>query len=196
MLSKNAFRQNAYNQLKATITHVDQAERPTIYALSCWYFLEEDDPRYPSLLLGYNTTQQVQAQLLHASDEAEAKWNYAFWLQNELASIGGKADSQLAAWFQESPFYYSQAESDTDDEALFNKLLGFSESFNNEFIEVSIGLIQQLFRENIIADTFGKNIPVLLHELEYYDEPLAWTQRANPPGLADEFCQAFQAGAL
>ena len=196
MLRKDTFQQSAYNRLKAAIVAIDQAERPAIYALSCWYFLENDDPRYPSLLLGYNTTQQVQAQLPHASGEAEAKWNYAFWLQNELVSIGGKADSHLAAWFQETPFYYSQAESDTDDEALFDKLLGLGEQFNNEFIALSISLIQQLFRENVIADTFGNDIPVLLHKLEYYDEPLDWTRRANPPGIADDFFQAFREGSL
>lgn len=196
MSRKEIFQQGAYNRLKAAIVAIDQAERPAIYALSCWYSLEEDDPRYPSLLLGYNTTQQVQAQLYYASDEAEAKWNYAFWLQNELVSMGGKADSQLAAWFQESPFYYSQAEHDANDEALFNKLIVISELFNNEFIEVGISLIQQLFRENIIAEIFGRNIPVLLHELEYYDEPVEWTRRANPPGIANEFCQAFGEGTL
>jgi len=196
MSRKDTFQQSTYNRLKAAIVAIDQAERPVIYALSCWYLLEDDDPRYPSLILGYNTTQQVQAQLPYASGEAEAKWNYAFWLQNELVSVGGQADSQLAAWFQETSFYYLQAENDTDDDALSNKILGLGEQFNNEFITLSISLIQQLFRENIITDTFGKNIPVLLHELEYYDEPLDWTQRANPPGIADEFCQAFRKGRL
>ncbi|MGI4865829.1 MAG: hypothetical protein ACRYFZ_18035 [Janthinobacterium lividum] len=194
--AKQHFRQKAYNQLKVAIAGIEQAKHPTIYALSCWYFLDGDDPRYPRLILGYNTTHQVQSQLPHASGEAEAKWNYAFWLQNELASIGGETDTQLAAWFQLTPYYYSQAENEAadEDEALFDKLLSQGEQFDNEFVEISISLIQQLFSEGIISDTFGKNIPVLLHELEYYDKPLAWTKRANPPGVADEFLQAFQGG--
>jgi len=197
-IAKECFRQAAYRQLKSAIMGIAQAERPAIYALSCWYFLDDDDPRYPRLLLGYNTTQQVQSQLPHASGAAEAKWNYAFWLQNELATIGGENDPHLTAWFQQTSFYYSQAENDVadNDDTLFAKLLEQGEQFNNEFVEVSISLIQQLFSEDIITDTFGATIPVLLHELEYYNESLNWTMRANPAGVADEFWQTFQSGLL
>lgn len=45
-----------------------------------------------------------------------------------------------------------------------------------------------------VADTFGRNIPVLVHELEYYDLPNGWTKRANPPGVADEFLAWAQNG--
>ena len=39
----------------------------------------------------------------------------------------------------------------------------------------------------MIERTFGRPIPVILHELEYYDAILALNREANPPGLLDGF---------
>lgn len=195
---KEQFVQAANQQLRATLAQIAPAELPDIYALSCWYFSDNDDLRFPTLVLGYNTTRQYQAQLARASSAAEAKWNYAFWLQNELATIGGEQDELLAAWFRATPSYYSPAEeaAAADHPAQLEKLYQQGELFNEQFMGVAIQLIQRLFAKGVISDTFGHNIPVLLHELEYYDQPAAWTQQANPPGLADEFLQACAAGLL
>jgi hypothetical protein len=37
------------------------------------------------------------------------------------------------------------------------------------------------------AALFGKTIPVIVHELEYYDQIADQTLKANPPSAADEF---------
>lgn len=78
---------------------VPPADLPGVYAVSFLIYDEEDDPRRPTLTIGYNTEDRVRqalavqpgSDLLPAgrpSDEGEARWNYAFWLQNELAVIG------------------------------------------------------------------------------------------------------------
>jgi hypothetical protein len=36
---------------------------------------------------------------------------------------------------------------------------------------------------------FGRPIPVLIHELEYYPQIARQTERANPPGLAADFAR-------
>ena len=48
----------------------------------------DDDPRHPILQLGYNTLTHLKERTPSASGAEEAKWNYAFWLQNELTFIG------------------------------------------------------------------------------------------------------------
>ncbi len=194
MNAKEKFFRHAYNKLKTAIINIPDSKKEDIYALSFWYFTEDDDPRFPMITFSYNTISNVQSQIEKASNEAEAKWNYAFWLQNDLMVVGGEEDEFLAQWFEDSPYYYSDEEIDEadDDDDLFDELLELSEDFNYEFIEGVIDVTQKLFRENIIKKAFGKDIPVLIHELEYYDDPINWTIRANPEGLVDEFVQTFK----
>lgn len=79
-----------------------------------------------------------------------------------------------------------------EDDALFNELLEKGEQFAQLFITQIIKMVQQLFSENILQDTFGKNLPVIIHELEYYEEPISWTRRANPSILINEFIDACE----
>jgi hypothetical protein len=71
-------------------------ERKETYAISFYITDEEDDPRLPTLTIGTNRESQVDF-VTHQppefvkpnpwwtpSDKREARWNYAFWLQNEL----------------------------------------------------------------------------------------------------------------
>jgi len=39
----------------------------------------------------------------------------------------------------------------------------------------------------------GRAIPVLIHQLEYYDEIAEQNLRANPHGLADDFARWIEA---
>lgn len=55
-------------------------EEEDIYAISLYY--EESDENF-SVTLGYNTLSNYEDNIINASGELEAKWNYAFWLQNE-----------------------------------------------------------------------------------------------------------------
>ena len=90
-----------------------------------------------------------------------------------------------------APFAYTEeqyeAMFDGDDEDEGGETEEKSDEFYQAFVETQIAVVQRLFAEGVIAGTFGKNIPVLVHELEYYDALLSWTERANPESLADEF---------
>ncbi len=92
-----------------------------------------------------------------------------------------------------SPYFYSQEYDDNarDDDFLFDKISGLGEKFNEEFLELMILLIRQLFEEKIVENKVGKNIPIILHELEYYDKPISWTLRANPTDLTRDFMQEW-----
>lgn len=73
-----------------------------IYAISLYVFNEEDDPRRPVAVLGYNTEHQAWQSIPLASDEQEARWNYAFWLQNEELCWGlGDTAEAVRQWIAE-----------------------------------------------------------------------------------------------
>ena len=177
MSAKEQFQQASYRKLKGALQAIPTDERGDIYALSFWFSFDNDDLRYPGFSVSYNTRANYRAEAKTAATREEAKWNYACWLQEEIAAIGGQADPLREAWYGES-------------------MRAGSRNFDGEFIEEMIALAQRLFSEGVVSATFGKDLPILVHELEYYDEPIGWTIRANPPGLADEFLAAYKGGAL
>lgn len=62
-----------------------------IYAVSLYVSDEDGNPCKPTVTLGYNTERQYESEASGdglASDEEEARWNYACWLQNELFVFG------------------------------------------------------------------------------------------------------------
>ena len=54
-----------------------------------------------------------------------------------------------------------------------------------QFVQVCITVAKLLHDEGDIAALFGKEIPVIVRELEYYDRIADQTLKANPPGIAD-----------
>ena len=44
-----------------------------------------------------------------------------------------------------------------------------------------------LHNNGIIKEVFGKSIPIIIHELEYYDKPVNWTKKGNPTGIVNQF---------
>lgn len=193
MNEQQAFSDMVFQKTAAALAGLSEETRNDVYALSFW--LSGGDEWLPSLLVSYNTCQQfVKKQGETHKQDDEAKWNYAYWLQDEAELLGVDAyrnNQELQAWLENAPFAYTEeqyeAMFDNDDENEGEDIDDKSNEFYQAFVETQIAVVQRLFAEGVIARTFGKNIPVLVHELEYYDVPLAWTERANPKGLADEF---------
>ena len=79
-------------ELQATIEEglrrIPETELPSVYAISLFVYDDEDDPRRPTLTVGYNTSSHWQASIAQASTPEEARWNYAFWPQNEVSKVG------------------------------------------------------------------------------------------------------------
>src|SRR4051812_29491756 len=68
-----------------------------VYVVSLLVYDEEDDPRLPTVTVGFNTEEQVAEIADDASDADEARWNLAFWLQNELGVLVGISRSAAGA---------------------------------------------------------------------------------------------------
>lgn len=148
-----------------------------IYAISFFVYDQEDDSQRPTVTLGFNTEAHVETIPLHpepaqwrAADLAEARWNYAFWLQNQECSVGAdSADSELArdSWVSRVPEYRDVTE---------------------EFVNVCVRVARRLHNEGLTIVS-GQRVPVIVHELEYYDRIAQQTSAANFGGIADEFVE-------
>jgi hypothetical protein len=155
----------------------------------------DGDPRQPVLQFGYNTrarmaectpTEGQEPGWPIASSACEAKWNFAFWLQNELRFIGEpetKSGRLLAELLKGRGLWYSDEEEDAD----FERCEEIAGEIAGYFVEACVRIAQALHASGIIEQKFSSPIPIVVHELEYYDQIALQTRLANPPGLAQEF---------
>jgi len=171
------------------ISAIPAAEAPDVYALSFFIDNEDDDPRRPVLTVGYNTDTQVGRTLHNASDPAEARWNYAFWLQNELTVVGdGNSDPAGAAardeWIRGLGLWYEEP---VDAADWVSSVGALAAEIEGRFNQACCQLVRSLHATGFIERHLGRPVPVLIHELEYYEGIARRTENANPTGLADDF---------
>ncbi|WP_160690399.1 hypothetical protein [Clostridium sp. C2-6-12] len=185
----NSLKKYVFESIKAEILSWNNDVIKDIYVISLYISNSEDDPRRPMITLGYNTMEQYESSLEDASDNAEAKWNFAFWLQNEELIIGDnwgenlEDGERISQWIKENNLYYSDEEEDED----FDKALKLGDEITSRFVELCVEVVKELHEEGIIEQKFGKALPLIIHELEYYDLIAEQNKRANPEELINEF---------
>lgn len=180
-----------YRAVADTLSTLPESELADIYTLSFFIYDECDDHRHPTLTLGYNTLSQWRSELSEdsdpeASDSQEAKWNYAFWIQNALLVFGeeGKPSADtVARWVSELGLLYT----DADEEADFERCLEIGSKITEHFVQVVCEVASALHEQGVMRKVFGRDVPIIIHELEYDEQIAAQTERANPPGVAAEF---------
>lgn len=189
------FESHLIEQVRHALRNVDNSQLKDTYVVSFFVDDYEDDPRLPVLTVGCNTDSRWKSctpasgqepRWPIASDSGEAKWNYAFWLQNKLGVIGdvGSTGAVLReSWFRGRGLWYDDELFNMDNEAWSR----ISSEITHAFVELCIQTTRTLHAEGTIREIFGKSIPVIVHELEYYDEIAEQNTRANPPGVVDEF---------
>jgi hypothetical protein len=188
---KNTFQSELEDAIKLALENIPQQDKAGIYAISFFVNDEEDDPRKPTLTVGYNTEANWKASTGQASSSDEAKWNFAFWLQNVLLFSGdGKLAEKTNEWVKETGLTYTNSEQDTD----FDRYMEFGAEITRRFVSVLCEISSQLHKSNFLTAVFGRSIPIIIHELEYYDEIAEQTERANPNGLVKEFVDWVKKG--
>ena len=174
-----SFDDHIVRAVRSALAAVPAVDSPEIYAISFLVYDEDDDPERPTLMIGYNTESQVRRVLENAGgrgpDPAEARWNYAYWLQNELGVVCDSIrDSEGAThrtqWIQDNP-----------------RLQDHPEQVTARFVRGCVRMVRSFHEVGLIERAVGHRVPVLIHELEYYDEIAEQTRAANPAGLADDF---------
>lgn len=183
------FHDHLHALAQTAITSITAADAEDIYALSFLIDNEDGDPRQPTLTVGYNTETQARLRVHEASDQAESRWNYAFWLQNRLAVIGDRARDPAGAaarrqWISDLGLRYDEPADPTLWIAAVGSLAATIEA---HFNQACWQLARALHETGVIERCIGRSVPVIVHELEYYEGIARRTELANPPGLADEF---------
>ena len=200
------FEEHVRERIQAAIRSISVDDRADVYVVSLFVYDENDDPRAPTVTVGFNTEAAVTAAVEGEpddfawgtpSDEDEARWNFAFWLQNELDVIAEPAGDpagnfRRASWIKELGLDYS----DEDEENDFDAATGKGEQITAAFVELLVKLTRELHETGILTEVFGRPVPVLIHELEYYDEIADQNRRANPPGLIEPFTTWVEAAGL
>lgn len=180
----STIRSELYAAVNGALNAIPSDLRKDIYALSFFIQDEEDDPRRPTLTVGFNTIEKWRGSVEKASSSDEAKWNFAFWLQNEIwATTGGKWAKRIAKWVDALGFSYTD-EDEADD---FEGCMELGESITKSFVGLACEVATTLHETGAIVAVFGRQVPIIVHELEYYDEIADQTANANPPGLVEEF---------
>jgi len=168
------------NMLKEKIKTWNKSD---IYAISLWVNDNDDNPCEPTVTLGYNTESHYQTQIEKASDAEEARWNFAFWLQNEELIFGIDESQQIVKkWILENGFQYF-----TNDELITFEQIDEAEKITGVFVNVLVDIVKELHVSGFIKEQFGREIPILIHELEYYEEIANQNIEANGIELVKKF---------
>lgn len=170
---------------KLIISNIEKWTDKDIYAISLFVYDENDNPCKPTVTLGYNTEMQVKEETPNASGEQEARWNYAFWLQNEFFCFGiDETAKDVKNWLENNQLpYYDDDDAVWDDYETYDNMAVITKMFIEELIDVVKGIHQSGF----LTKKFGKELPIIIHELEYYDEIAKQNIAANGENLSADF---------
>jgi hypothetical protein len=187
--------EHVYEKARNALDAIPLEERHDIYVVSFLVTYEEDDPRRPTITVGFNTERDVVAAMNGESagfglpsGQREARWNYAFYKQNALVTICDTSDdpegaSRWQSWARRRGYWYSDAEAEADFEATLKLVARLAPAF----VACALDVVRRLHADGDVVRIFGRPIPVVVHEFEYYDEIAEQNRVANPPGLVDDF---------
>lgn len=164
------------------ITAIKSWNEEGIYAVSLFVYDEEDNPCKPTVTLGYNTELNVMKNISSASSEEEARWNFAFGLQHEEFCFGiDDTEEMVKNWIIEKGLPYFENVGFGDEK--YDELT----IITKEFVNVLVVIVQDIHKLGILKKKFGKEIPIIIHELEYYKEIALQNIEANGRELVEDF---------
>ena len=79
---------------------------------------------------------------------------------------------------------------DENQDELFDEnmiYIGKGPLLTQRFVEVLIEVAKRLHANKVMINKFGRDIPIIIHELEYYKAIADETRLGNPDGQADNF---------
>lgn len=85
-------------------------------------------------------------------------------------------------WIESLGLAYSD-----DDKEDFERYTQLADHITERFVALCVQVARALHDEGSITGKFGRPVPIIVHELEYYDEIADQTRTANPPGLTSDF---------
>lgn len=155
---------------------------PDIYAVSFFLYSNEmHEYRGVSNLTFFNVSYNTEEQCDGAGPHSEERWNYAFWLQNEVPVMDSHSAREgmdvLFDWYAQEGIGnigYEDAEMEAP--------VGFG-----ELARVLARVARRFQEEGYFLNRLGKRIPIIIHDLEFCPCVMDATAYANPNGEADDF---------
>ncbi|WP_234047100.1 hypothetical protein [Streptomyces adelaidensis] len=87
-------------------------------------------------------------------------------------------------WISELGLWYDEP---TDAEDWMATAGPIASQVEANFNQACVSLARHLHDVGVIESTVGRRVPVIVHELEYYEGIARRTEAANPSVLADDF---------
>lgn len=168
-----------YDRVKQIMSGWDVED---IYAVSFFaYSNEEYEYRGFSNVTNFAVSYNTESESDGAGPRSEQRWNYAFWPQLETPVIDCNEPTPetdiLFDWYAQQGIEDPGFE---DEDS--NGPTGFT-----ALMDVLSKVARRLQEEGFLKEKFGRPIPILVHELEYWDYIMELTAYANPHGEADDF---------
>jgi hypothetical protein len=185
------------DRIRDALENLSPEDAADAYVVSLFVYDEEDDPKFPTVTVSINTEAQVRLstnppedfakpnEWWTPTDESEARWNFAFWTQTPLAIIADSSSDPRGAqlrrdWFGDMGLPVDLDWRDVgDDEAD-----ALASRFTKMFVDLMVSTVKSLHQAGVVETIFGRPIPLVIHELEYYDAIAEQNVRANGRDLA------------
>ncbi|MGN0695345.1 MAG: hypothetical protein ACI4J5_01120 [Oscillospiraceae bacterium] len=119
-----------------------------VYVISVYYELNEAEGT-AGFYIGFNTEENYMRSRCESGDDRDARWNYAYWLQNDI------------------PLF-------PENEALY---IRYIESGGAQ--RLLVNAVKALRKSGVINELFKKDIPVVIHDLEYSPQDAKYNLDAN-----------------
>jgi len=159
-----------------------------IYAISFFVHTNEASNNIPYFAISYNTEEDCN----HSPQLSEERWNYAYWRQDEREIISDEESTNvLLQWYEEN---YIKNIGQEDKELMYDDechYIGKGPSGKYELIQVITDLSKRLHDEGVMVNTFKRDIPIIIHDLEYAWYELEATKMGNPDGLVDMLLESI-----
>ena len=182
-----------YNAVKSII---DSWQEEGIYAISFFVYSNEayeynGFSNVSSFAISYNTEEDCEG----AGQYDEERWNYAFWRQDESPVIAPDMPNELADllfdWYKENGITNIGEEDDDCYDENYN-YIGKGPVGHYELLGLVSDVAKRLQQEAFFEKKFGRNLPIIIHGLEYAWFDIEATQNANINGEADIFLKAMR----
>jgi hypothetical protein len=181
MSVQGAFARHARAFVEAALRRIAPAAARDAYVASLFVYDEHEDPTRPTAATGYNTEAAVTAAIARGVDPAAARWGYEHWLQNDLGTLAGERSDKVGARLRA---HWLGELAARDGVTPFR---AHGEDIADAFMALLAGVVRGLHRDGVVAEVFGRPVPVLIHGLVYDAATARHSRRANPDGLADPF---------
>ena len=182
-----------YNAVKPII---DSWQEEGIYAISFFVYSNEayeynGFSNVSSFAISYNTEEDCE----DAGQYDEERWNYAFWRQDESPVIDPDTPNELTDllfdWYKENGITNIGEEDDDCYDENYN-YIGKGPVGHYELLGLVSDVAKRLQQEAFFEKKFGRNLPIIIHGLEYAWFDIEATQNANINGEADVFLKAMK----